>query len=206
VYNSAGLCGDLVSVGTVGTSYYFGIGGTALGTACPSPPPSPPPPPPPSTSNIGAVAGGVVGGVVALLLLAVGVWYYRKRRTASHVRAHSHRLPLSPSLPPHHADTFPHPSTSQHEAEPSEIKVVRDPPVVFPSNVAASPPAPAPAVAVAVQPSKVEVEGGGGVYRAAVINYLGASRTHTHTLATSSFPHTHTHTNNICTHVDKSTR
>jgi hypothetical protein len=69
---------------------------------------------------------------------------------------------LSPSPPPcslphDHADTFPHPSTSQHEAQPSEIKVVRDPPVVFPSYVAASPPAPAPAPAAAVQPSMVEV-------------------------------------------------
>jgi hypothetical protein len=56
VYNNAGLCGPLVSVGTVGTSYSCGhldrspgcgIGGTNLGTACPSPPPSPAPPPPP---------------------------------------------------------------------------------------------------------------------------------------------------------------
>jgi hypothetical protein len=40
VYNNAGLCGDLVSVGTVGTSYSCyqcdGLGGTALGTACPT--------------------------------------------------------------------------------------------------------------------------------------------------------------------------
>jgi hypothetical protein len=68
VDNNAGLCGDLVSVGTVGTSYNGdydsyngdssdndGIGGTALGTACPSSS---------SSSNIGAVAGGAV----ALLL------------------------------------------------------------------------------------------------------------------------------------------
>jgi hypothetical protein len=96
VYNNAGLCGDIVSVGTVGTSYGGGISGTALGTACPSPPPSPPSSS--SSSNIGAVAGGVVGGVVALLLVVVGVWYYRKRRT-SHVRAHSHPLTLSPSPP-----------------------------------------------------------------------------------------------------------
>jgi hypothetical protein len=34
VYNNAGLCGDLVSVGSVGTSYTGGIDGTALGTAC----------------------------------------------------------------------------------------------------------------------------------------------------------------------------
>ena len=34
--NNAGLCGDLVSVGSVGTSYTNGIGGTALGTACPT--------------------------------------------------------------------------------------------------------------------------------------------------------------------------
>ena len=37
VYSNAGLCGDLVSVGTVGTSYApYGIRGTALGTACTS--------------------------------------------------------------------------------------------------------------------------------------------------------------------------
>jgi hypothetical protein len=37
VYNNAGLCGALVSVGTVGTSYApYGIRGTALGTACTS--------------------------------------------------------------------------------------------------------------------------------------------------------------------------
>ena len=34
VHTNAGLCGALVSVGTVGTSYNDGIGGTALGTAC----------------------------------------------------------------------------------------------------------------------------------------------------------------------------
>jgi hypothetical protein len=34
VYNNVGLCGDLVSVGTPGTSY--GIGGTWLGHACTS--------------------------------------------------------------------------------------------------------------------------------------------------------------------------
>jgi hypothetical protein len=34
VWNNPGLCGDLVSVGSVGTSYTGGIGGTALGTAC----------------------------------------------------------------------------------------------------------------------------------------------------------------------------
>jgi hypothetical protein len=33
VHTNAGLCGDLVSVGTVGTSY--STTGTALGTACP---------------------------------------------------------------------------------------------------------------------------------------------------------------------------
>jgi hypothetical protein len=41
VHNNTGLCGDLVSVGTVGTSYGCwggcdGISGTALGTACPN--------------------------------------------------------------------------------------------------------------------------------------------------------------------------
>jgi hypothetical protein len=60
VLNNAGLRGDLVSVGTFGTAYSGdsdndGIGGTALGTACPSSS---------SSSNIGAVAGGAV----ALLL------------------------------------------------------------------------------------------------------------------------------------------
>ena len=36
VHTNAGLCGALVSVGTVGTSYTGGISGTALGTACTS--------------------------------------------------------------------------------------------------------------------------------------------------------------------------
>jgi hypothetical protein len=34
VHTNAGLCGALVSVGSVGTSYTGGISGTALGTAC----------------------------------------------------------------------------------------------------------------------------------------------------------------------------
>jgi hypothetical protein len=50
VFNNAGLCGDLVSVGSVGTSYSGGISGTALGTACPSPPPPPSPPYAPGAS------------------------------------------------------------------------------------------------------------------------------------------------------------
>ena len=36
MYNNAGLCGDLVSIGYVGTLYSGGIGGTNLGNACPS--------------------------------------------------------------------------------------------------------------------------------------------------------------------------
>jgi hypothetical protein len=32
--NNTGLCGDLVSVGSVGTSYTGGIGGTNLGNCC----------------------------------------------------------------------------------------------------------------------------------------------------------------------------
>ena len=55
MHTNAGLCGDLVSVGSVGTSYGGGIDGTNLGNCCggicsppPSPPPSPPSPPPPS--------------------------------------------------------------------------------------------------------------------------------------------------------------
>jgi len=47
--NNAGLCGDLVSVGSVSTAY--STGGTNLGNCCPCtcppPPPRPPPPPPP---------------------------------------------------------------------------------------------------------------------------------------------------------------
>jgi hypothetical protein len=37
VQDNPGLCGPLVSVGIVGTSYSGGIGGTNLGTACPDP-------------------------------------------------------------------------------------------------------------------------------------------------------------------------
>jgi len=49
VQNNTGLCGPLVSVGTLGTSYNEGTIGTNLGNTCPPPsPPSPPPPPPPS--------------------------------------------------------------------------------------------------------------------------------------------------------------
>ena len=36
MFENAGLCGPLVSVGTVGTSYSLGIGGTNLNTACSS--------------------------------------------------------------------------------------------------------------------------------------------------------------------------
>jgi hypothetical protein len=36
VHTNAGLCGPLVSVGSVGTSYTDGLGGTNLGTACSS--------------------------------------------------------------------------------------------------------------------------------------------------------------------------
>jgi len=39
VHTNPGLCGDLVSVGTLGTSYTAGVDATALGTACASPPP-----------------------------------------------------------------------------------------------------------------------------------------------------------------------
>jgi hypothetical protein len=80
VYNNAGLCGDLVSVGTSGTSYYGGgdgdgMRGTALGTACPSPPP----PsintmsPPPSVNTMGSDKNGVVThtGTVGLLVGAL---------------------------------------------------------------------------------------------------------------------------------------
>jgi hypothetical protein len=63
VHTNPGLCGDLVSVGTLGTSYTDGIDATALGTACASPPPPrqrpppprprppPPSPPPPSSAD-----------------------------------------------------------------------------------------------------------------------------------------------------------
>jgi hypothetical protein len=47
VYSNEGLCGDLVSVGTVGTNYVNGINGTNLGNCCPDDCPSPPPPSPP---------------------------------------------------------------------------------------------------------------------------------------------------------------
>jgi hypothetical protein len=37
VHDNAGLCGPLVSVGSVGTSYsYFGTSGTNLGNDCPT--------------------------------------------------------------------------------------------------------------------------------------------------------------------------
>ena len=36
VYNNAELCGPLVSVGSVGTSYSGGIGDTNLGNVCPT--------------------------------------------------------------------------------------------------------------------------------------------------------------------------
>ena len=64
MYNNEGLCGDLVSVGFIGTSYTCtdgdsspgcGIGGTNLGTACPSP-----------TTRAGAV-GLVVGALAAAM-------------------------------------------------------------------------------------------------------------------------------------------
>ena len=47
MYNNAGLCGDLVSIGYVGTDYnginvyYNGIGGTNLGNPCPTIAPTP---------------------------------------------------------------------------------------------------------------------------------------------------------------------
>ena len=40
MYTNAGLCGPLVSVGSVGTSYTGGIGGTNLGNDCPTLSPS----------------------------------------------------------------------------------------------------------------------------------------------------------------------
>jgi len=106
VDTNAGLCGPLVSVGSVGTSYtlgyYNGIGGTNLGNCCPgtcSPPPSSPPSPPspPPSSNMGVVAGGAAGGVLALLAAIAVFLYLRKRRAASQV----------PHLLPTHA-TFQH--------------------------------------------------------------------------------------------------
>jgi hypothetical protein len=84
VFDNAGLCGDLVSVGSLGTYYSEGNGegsegaplrGTALGTACPSPPP----PsintmsPPPSVNTMASDKNGVVThtGTVGLLVGAL---------------------------------------------------------------------------------------------------------------------------------------
>ena len=36
----------------------------------------------PSKSNTGAIAGGVVGGVVALVLIALAIWFLRKRKAS----------------------------------------------------------------------------------------------------------------------------
>jgi hypothetical protein len=106
LYNNEGLCGDLVSVGSVGTSYSCvvgdvspdcGIAGTNLGTTCPSPPPPLSSPPPfesavdtslPSESSSAQDAGGddvtlpavAAGGGAAVLILAVlmGTRLYRR--------------------------------------------------------------------------------------------------------------------------------
>ena len=94
VYNNEGLCGDLVSVGSVGTSYTNGIVGTNLGISCtdlppasPSPPlplsppppspPSPPPPPPPtpplpSPPPPAALAAAAASGANSLPRIAGG--------------------------------------------------------------------------------------------------------------------------------------
>jgi len=40
LFNNAGLCGPVVSMGTVGTSYYNGVEGTNLGNDCPTIAPS----------------------------------------------------------------------------------------------------------------------------------------------------------------------
>jgi hypothetical protein len=44
VYNTAGLCGPLVSVGSLGTNYNYGVVGTNLGNDCPTDAPTPAPP------------------------------------------------------------------------------------------------------------------------------------------------------------------
>ena len=50
MYNNAGLCGPLVSVGSVGTSYTEGIGGTNLGNTCPTIAPTSSPTNPPTAT------------------------------------------------------------------------------------------------------------------------------------------------------------
>jgi hypothetical protein len=74
VNNNEGLCGDLVIVGSVGTSYTDGIGGTNLGDACQSPLLSSntgmmavPSDNSSSSTKWGVVAAGAAGGVLSLL-------------------------------------------------------------------------------------------------------------------------------------------
>jgi len=94
MHSNEGLCGDLVSVGSVGTSYTNGIGSTNLGNACQSPPlisstgMMTDPSDTSSSSNMGVVAGGGAAGGVLALLAGIGAYLYlRTRRAASQVRA-----------------------------------------------------------------------------------------------------------------------
>jgi hypothetical protein len=57
VHTNAGLCGPLVSVGSVGTSYTNGIGGTNLGNDCPTSAPTSAPTAPTSAPTSAPTVG-----------------------------------------------------------------------------------------------------------------------------------------------------